>query len=290
MEVLFGVDHELAPNFAVSATYSYRRTTNTPYMSYIGVNGSDWVACDSVTANGYTVPCLDLGPQNAEAAEAAEFGQRLSNRPGYHRSYSGIELTAVKRLSNRWMGRVGFGYNNWTESFDGTGGIQNPLPVLYDGYGYYGLSTALSDAKKSGGQVGYFSTGSGTLYWMPSKWQFSANALYQIGKGFEIAGNLYAREGYIRPFNLTVNNTFADSVLAVDIGDDRLSNIWNLDMRLAWNKSLGGAQLNLSADVFNVFNSGTVLRRVDTADSTAFNRIDQILNPLLVRFGARLSF
>jgi len=41
--------------------------------------------------------------------------------------------------------------------------------------------------------------------------------------------------------------------------------------------------------VFNVFNSGTVLRRVDAADS-AFNRIDQILNPLLVRFGARLSF
>ena len=289
MELLFGVDHELAPNFAVNATYTYRRTTNAPYMSYIGVNGSDWVACDSVTANGYTVPCLDLGPTNAAAADAAGFGQRLSNRPGYHRSYSGIELTAVKRLSNRWMGRVGFGYNNWTESFDGTGGIQNPLPVLYDGYGYYGLSTVLSDAKKSGGQVGYFSTGSGTLYWMPSKWQFSANALYQLGKGFEIAGNLYAREGYIRPINLTVNNTFADSVMAVDVGDQRLPNIWNLDMRLAWNKAIRGAQLNLSADVFNVFNSGTVLRRVDAADS-AFNRIDQILNPLLVRFGARLSF
>ena len=124
---------------------------------------------------------------------------------------------------------------------------------------------------------------------MPSKWQLSANALYQIGAGFEIAGNLYARQGYIRPINATVNNTFADSVLAVDIGAERLSDIWNLDMRLGWNKSIGGAQLNLSADVFNVFNSGTVLRRVDAVDS-AYNRIDQILNPLLVRFGARLSF
>ena len=45
-----------------------------------------------------------------------------------------------------------------------------------------------------------------------------------------------------------------------------------------------------SADVFNVFNSGTVLRRVDAADSSAFNRIDQIMNPMLVRFGAKLSF
>jgi hypothetical protein len=41
--------------------------------------------------------------------------------------------------------------------------------------------------------------------------------------------------------------------------------------------------------VFNVFNSGTVLRRVERG-RRAFNRIDQILNPLLVRFGARLSF
>jgi hypothetical protein len=33
-----------------------------------------------------------------------------------------------------------------------------------------------------------------------------------------------------------------------------------------------------------------VLRRVDTADSSSFDRIDQILNPLLVRFGMRLTF
>jgi hypothetical protein len=290
LELLAGLDHELAPNFMVGATYTYRRTTHVPYLSYIGVNGSDWVPCDSVSGNGYTVPCLDLGPANAAAAGDAGFGQRLSNRPDYHRSYSGIELTAVKRLSNRWMGRLGFGYNNWTESFDGTGGIQNPLPSLYDGYGYYGLSTTLTDAKKSGGQIGYFSTGSGTLYWMPSKWQLSANALYQIGAGFEVAGNLYARQGYIRPINATVNNTFATSVLAVGIGDDRLSDVWNVDLRLAWNRSLGRARLNLTADVFNAFNSNTVLRRVDAADSSNFNRIDQILNPLLVRFGARLSF
>jgi len=290
LELLGGIEHELAPNFAVSATYTYRRTTNVPYLSYIGVNGSDWVPCDPVSGNGYTVQCEDLGPTNAAAADAASFGQRLSNRPDYHRTYSGIELTAVKRLSNRWMGRVGFGYNNWTESFDGTGGIQNPLPTLYDGYGYYGLSTTLSDAKKSGGQIGYLSTGSGTLYWMPSKWQLSANALYQLGKGFEIAGNLYARQGYIRPISLSVNNTFSDSVLAVGIGDQRLPDVWNLDLRLAWNKGVGHARINLTADVFNVFNSATELRRVDTADSSAYNRLDQILNPLLVRFGARLSF
>lgn len=290
-EFLVGIEREVLPNFAVGATYTYRRTTNTPYLSYIGVNGTDWVSCGSVSGNGYTAPCMDVGPANAAALDANDSGQRLSNRPGYHRSYSGVELTAVKRLANRWMGRVGFGYNEWTESFDGTAGIQNPLPVLYDGYGYYGLSTILTDAKKSGGQIGYYSTGSGTLYWMPSKWQLSANALYQIGKGFEVAGNLYARQGYIRPVNLALDNTFADAVMAGDVGEERLPDIWNVDLRLAWNGSLGGkATIGLSADVFNVFNSSTTLRQVDTADSDTFNRIDQILNPLLVRFGMRLTF
>jgi hypothetical protein len=292
LELLGGIEHELAPNFAVGATYTYRRTTRVPYASYIGVNGSDWVSCGSASANGYTVSCLDLGPANAAAADAAGFGLIQTNRPDYHRSYSGLELTAVKRLSNRWMGRVGFGYNSWTESFDGTGGVQNPLPVLYDDYGFspWG-STILTDAKKSGGQVGYYSAGSGTVYWMPSKWQLSANGLYQIGGGFEIAGNVYARQGYTRPINISVDNTFANSVLAVDNGDERLPNVWNVDLRLAWNGSIGGrSTIGFSADVFNLFNSNTVLRRVDAADSSNFNRIDQILNPLLVRFGMRLTF
>jgi len=290
-EFLVGIEHELAPNFAVGATYTYRRTTNVPYLSYIGVNNTDWVSCGTVSGNGYSAECLDLGPTNAAAKEANRSGQRLSNRPDYHRSFSGVEVTAVKRLSNRWMGRLGFGYNNWTESFDGTAGIQNPLPVLYDGYGYYGLSTILTDAKKSGGQVGYYSTGSGTFYWMPSKWQLSANALYQIGKGFEVAGNLYARQGYIRPINLALDNEFADLVMAVDVGQDRLPDVWNLDLRLAWNGKLAGSStITLSADVFNVFNSSTTLRQVDAADSSSFNRIDQIMNPLLIRFGLKLGF
>jgi hypothetical protein len=291
LEVLAGIEREVLPNFAVGATYTHRRTTRVPYAPYTGVNGTDWVSCDPVTENGFTVPCFDVGPANAAALAANDYGLTLTNRPDYHRSYNGIELTAVKRLSNRWMGRVAFSYNDWTEGFDGRAGIQNPLPTLYDTYGYQPFgSTVLTDAKKSGGQVGYYSGSSGTVYWVGGKWQLSANALYQIGAGFEIAGNLYARQGYIRPVNITLANTFNDTVLAADIGQQRLADVWNLDLRLAWNRKVGGASLGLMADVFNVFNSSTTLRQTDFADSAAFNRIEQIMSPLLVRLGARLSF
>ncbi len=290
LELLAGVERELLPNFAIGATYTYRRATRTTYASYLGVNGSDWVSCEPGSANGFTVPCFDVGPANAAALDANGFGLLLHNRPNYHRNFNGLELTAVKRLSNKWMGRVAFGYNDWTESFDGRAGIQNPLPTVYDTYGYQPWgSTVLSDAKQSGGQVGYWSGGSGTIYWVGGKWQLSANGLYQLGAGFEVAGNLYARQGYFRPINITLDNTFADSVLAVDIGGERLPDVWNLDLRLAWNRNLGRARLGLTADVFNVFNASTTLRLVDAADAS-LNRIDQILSPLLVRFGARLSF
>ena len=46
---------------------------HVPYASYIGVNGSDWVPCDSVSSNGYTVACMDLGPTNAAALGGGGF-------------------------------------------------------------------------------------------------------------------------------------------------------------------------------------------------------------------------
>jgi hypothetical protein len=46
----------------------------------------------------------------------------------------------------------------------------------------------------------------------------------------------------------------------------------------------------LTADLFNVFNSNTELNRNRTASSSAFNRLDEVLSPRIVRFGMRLTF
>jgi hypothetical protein len=293
LEVIVGIDREIAPNFAVSANYTFRRTDRQYYAPYIGVNGTDWVACDPSTGNGFTAPCLDTGPINTAALNNNNFGFILTNRPDYTRHYSGVELTALKRLSNKWMARVAFSYNDWTEHFNGKAGIQDPNPTYFDSY--YNLSVGtgdgVTDAKVNGGTLAAYSTGSGTTYWVSAKWQLSANALYQLPGGFEIAANLFGRQGYPRTINLSSNNTLGEQVLGVAVGDQRLPNVWNLDFRLAKHFSLGGStRLSLSADVFNVFNTNTTLRQVDTADSSVFNRIDEIINPRLVRVGLRLTF
>ena len=48
--------------------------------------------------------------------------------------------------------------------------------------------------------------------------------------------------------------------------------------------------LKQKAEAFNIFNSGTVLQRFRQINSTDFQRIDEILSPRIVRFGARFTF
>jgi hypothetical protein len=70
----------------------------------------------------------------------------------------------------------------------------------------------------------------------------------------------------------------------------RYDDVWDFDLRLAKNIKVGPTAVTLSAEAFNIFNSGTVLQRFRQVNSSSFQRIDEILSPRIVRFGARLSF
>jgi hypothetical protein len=284
-EAIAGIDHELFPNFAVGVAYTYRRSTDVLWVPaccsapYIGVTANDYVLQPPVSAGGYTAQVYTIKP---EIADAVTGGQIFRNRPGYNRTFNGLELTATKRLSNNWMMRAGFGYSNWVEHFDGTAGIQNP-------------SHTDLDPQMDGGQVLLQGSGSGKTNYYSGKWQFNVSALYQLPSGFEIAGNLYGRQGFPRPIYLLLDGGALDgdlNVLAVPKVDTvRLPNLWNLDLRLAKNlKIAGSTSFALTADCFNVFNRNTELNRFLEADSTAFNRLDEIINPRIFRFGLRLQF
>jgi hypothetical protein len=70
-----------------------------------------------------------------------------------------------------------------------------------------------------------------------------------------------------------------------------------LDLRLAKNVEVGRARLTLGAEWFNVFNAGTVLSRYRWPNNAAFTspdptmgRIEEVINPSILRLGATLSF
>jgi hypothetical protein len=203
----------------------------------------------------------------------------------------------TKRLSNKWMGRMAFSFNDWTENWkDGV----TPTTFL----GSPGRSEV--DPLNQGGQVALLSGGSGKASFYSSvKWQLYANAMVQLPWSLDFAGSVFGKQGGSYPINirLTAGRDSAINFLATpDVDTNRYPNVWDADLRLAKNIKLGRqVALSLSAELFNAFNNNVVLSRTRQANSAAFTstiagaepglgRIEEILAPRTFRLGARFSF
>jgi hypothetical protein len=296
-EVIVGLDREVIPDFAVSAAYTWRRETNTTqWYPRIGLTTANYTAgpVTTVTANGTTYSGQAFSPDPALVA-ATGGGVIITNRPDYHTSYSGIELSLIKRLSHRWMSRVAFSYMDWKEYYDGPNAVQNPM-VTDTGFPQGNNPWSLSGPQQNGGQYAPRSAGSGKgdIFYSP-KWQISASGLYQLPADFELSASLFAGQGYPEPIILRLNSggdgTNRVLVSGSAIDSTRYPNKTDLDLRLAKNIHFGGSgNMSIIADCFNVFNSNTVLNVTRQANSSAFGRINELLSPRVFRFGVRLGF
>lgn len=287
-EFVLGLDRELAPSLAIGASYTWRRNVNTvtrgldaTWTPRIGVTSADYVAGDPITRNGYTVVPYVLRP-GVTSRPGVTGGRILTNRDDFFRRYQGIDVTLTRRLSQRWMGRVSASYMDWTDHFTGDAGrFPNPNPINVD--------PGIDD-----GVVMRQGVGSGRALFIGGKWQVTANGLYQIGRGFEVGANVFARQGYPRPIVIQVNTGAFEgttNVLAVPRADaERLPNLFNLDLSLARDIRIGATRLMLRVECFNVMNASTELNRVVNASSGAFNRLEEIMAPRIFRLGARFGF
>jgi len=211
-------------------------------------------------------------------------GFLLTNWDGFTTDYHGVELNAVKRLSNRWMGRVGIAFNNAREHYEpqamyDTNG--NPTPTITEPLVNGGAFAPLSSGN-SGGQV-----------FLNSKWQFNANAMYQAAYGIEISGNVFGRQGYPFPMFRTQAlgaDTGLQVIVTPEIDTFRYDNVWNTDLRVARSFRFRAMNLRLIGDLFNVMNANTVLIRNNNVLSTQFNTIAQNLSPRIFRAGLVVGF
>ncbi len=309
-EFIVGIDHELLPSFAVGAAYTYRHISNLTYRPRLGgpcgadpsasscriIQPEEYTANAPVSSGGFTA--FSYSPPG-DLVEAGGFGRLRTNQPGYAQNFNGIELTLTKRLTNKWMGRVAFSWNAFKQAYDGVtpvnggggtqGGIGGPGGGRYNGNPTpTDLNSLTNDyvAAQSGG------SGRATFYTTPT-WQIYANGLVQLPWSVDLSGAFFGRQGQIEPqyIRLSAGQDGSFNVLATPTVDaKRYSSVWDFDLRLAKNIKVGPTQITLSAEAFNIFNSGTVLQAFRQVNSDEFERIDEILSPRIVRFGARLSF
>lgn len=290
-----GVDRELMANLAISVAYSWNRTTRYAYDPWNGVGPDDYELASTVVApDGRSV---DVYRPIPAAVAAGGNGRIRTNFEGYSTRYNGIDFTLTKRLSNRWMARFATSYNNATQHYaenNRVGAFGNPTPV--DGYiDTLAIGTLVPQASAvvDGGQMYQLSSGSGQgEVFINGKWMMNLNGLYQLPWDMEVAGNVYGKQGSPLPpvasVSLGLDGTH-NVLMTSEIDDVRLENVWNVDLRLAKNFRFGRGNVNLVADLFNVFNTNFGLQRNRVIGGT-FNQLNQNLSPRILRFGMRVGF
>jgi carboxypeptidase family protein/TonB-dependent receptor-like protein len=288
-EVILGMDHELIPNVAVGAAYTFRRTNDWPtWDPRIGLTSADYTAISTLTSGPYSATIF---APNGAKVDATGGGRILENRPDYHSRYQGLELTLNKRLSNRWMARVAFSVNDWSEFFDGPLAVQNPTRTDST---TGAVSGALSGPQVQGGQIAPRSSGSGKGdIFYNARWQLNANGFYQLPAGFEVGANLFGRQGYIEPIIFQASAGADGSRRALGtatLDNTRYPNLWDLDFRVAKTIIVSKVRFLLSADLFNALNAGTTLALGRNVQATDFGTINEIIAPRIARLGVKFQF
>jgi hypothetical protein len=292
-EFQVGIDRELMPNFAVSGTYTYRRFVNRT-RNDLGLTGNDYVQAGTFAGTAdpvgsYSVPYFTAIPSHVPTNRDATIYQ---TRKDYYEQYSGFEVSAVKRMSNRWMARFGFSTNSNTQHWTSEAGRPatngDPTPTL-------------GNPNVNGGDIIRASGGSGksSIYTVLPKYQFIVNGLYQARWGINLGANINTRQGYAMPYNYnpvaTHDTLGSNKTLLLTQGADvtafRLPTVTEFDARVGKEFKFSRTRFNVDLDIFNILNNNTVLgRQYNLRTPSSANTVLEIQNPRIARIGVRFNF
>ena len=275
------IDHQLTSKMAVSFSYIYRQYSDFRHSQRVGIDASNWqpVTYQPTCAAGVpSCPQLTYYQPNISIPGT----QRLSNRGGYARDFNGIEAVFTKRMSDRWMFDMNYGYNSAADNFDTVQGYSttyDPTNLgIYNGHQYAveasgsGIDNVFVNATHLVKVAGVYT----------APWDINVGATYNF------------RSGYLFPQRiLSPNRTGAAgtvNLILEPFGESRYDNFQMVDARVAKRFVFGRRSIEGSLDIFNVGNVNTVLtRNLNQAASTA-NQVTGIVAPRVLRLGVRVLF
>jgi hypothetical protein len=280
-ELIVGFERELMPSFSLGANYIYKRFSNRLWNDWasnpgIGINYSVDMPYPGVTSSDFVPVMTDFEGQTLTYYELPfqrPAGELLTNWSDHRQRFQGFEVTVNKRLSNRWMLNSGFTFGDHREYYDSEAAVFDPTNIdLRRG----GEMFTLSDIR------------------MNSRWVFKLDGMVELPAGIHLAGKLNGRQGYMFPPTFWVQTRGGGigpvDVLLEPIGESRLEDLWIADLRMEKTFDLGRSRISGMFDIFNLFNSATVLARENRQNANDANRIDDVLSPRVIRFGVRWAF
>jgi hypothetical protein len=283
--VVTGVDYEVRTNLVAQVRYSYTRSINTigNTLTRVGVSPSDYSPAPDVvgtlpnTGLHYDIPTFAL---NNAALFNSGGGVVVGNWNGYWSDYHGVELGVVKRLSAGWMAHVAVSLNDAREHYTQQG--------LTDAFG--NPTRTDTEPLVNGGQ---YAPSPGNDVFLNARWQVTAEGLYMLPKQIQIATSIFGRQGYpFAPYKQVVLG-LADQVrvlLTPQVDTYRMPNVWETDLRIQRPFVVDRVRISLMADIFNLFNTNTVLLRIRNVDAPNYDAIEQEMSPRILRLGATIGF
>ena len=270
-EFVAGIDHELMPDFAIGASYIWRRYHNfqgdyrnaTPDsyspVTFTAACGNSLCAQSSYTATYFQRPT------------ALPTGTVLRNNE-FSRDYNGIEVTARKRFNNKWLMNSSFTLNSTVLDY----------PTVTD------FSTSSDPTNFE------FTNGADSGGLNGPRWTAKLSGMYALPWNMSIAAFYNLRDGL--QFNRTIlspNRTGAlgtVSVLVNQQGTEHYPTFSQLDLH--WDKSLrfGPRRIQFNVDGFNLTNAATVLARQTRQNFAQANYVTSILAPRIFRIGLKVNF
>ena len=272
-EFLIGVEREVRPELAVSANYIYRRFSNFWWAVDDNRVNDPYTLAGTISQSGYS-------REYYEPTMAPAYTTTVQQRPDTRRTYSGFEVAATKRLSNKWMANASFYYGDTIVNYDSAAAYTDPTNVpMTDGASY---------APQTSG------SGKSAIF-INSRWAFKLSAMYQLPLDINMSGYFSMREGFVHPIRMrTGNRVFGGGrayPLVEPLGSNHLPTVTMLDLRVEKVFRIPDiGRISLIIDAFNVFNSNSELGRNRDAYSATFDRTTEIINPRILRIGVRFQF
>jgi hypothetical protein len=261
-EFNIGVERELRPNLSMGVTYFRRQNRRL----FSGVNRA-------VPPSAYT-PITVQGPEgpvtvfNQDRATLGRADRLITNVPGLRDTYNGVEISATKRMADRWQLLAGLTIGKGEGLFDRGLNDDHNNPNL--------------NLNRENAIVGMDSTYVGKIvgtYIFPREITFSTNLRYFTG------------QPVLKQITVRGLNQGTVSVLAEPRGETRLDNVtlWDIRASKIFSFSDGRREIEVMVDVFNLLNQDarTV---INTNLGPVFGRPIAILPPRVARLGFRVAF
>ncbi len=310
-ELILAVEHAFLPEFVVGVQYTRRNGSDISDFRELFVNPAGntvVVGAGQYTTNGVAPITFSFPgdstvhtyqPQRVSAAFDNTGGTLLTNGDRDW-TYDGLTLNFTKRLSNQWMmrGYVQWGEADWDipQSYFANNDPNILIPQNTNGI--------VADASVDGALKVEQSTGGGKNdVWMQASWAYNINGMYQFAPdrayGFNVAANIYGREGYPIPYFANVNpgdginrSISANEVGASGIDAFRTDDLFIVDFRIEKEfAASGNTSLTFSIDGFNLLNEAPVVSRSSrNLNAGTAGWLNETLAPRIWRLGVRLNW